>query len=158
MFNALYLLFCLVCFFNDTATTEIYTLSLHDALPISDALRFEVRGFGIDVVVIEPGLIKTNFADTAAGSFGKTEDDGAYAEFNAAVAAATAGANEGSLGRFASGPEAVTRKIEKAITARRPKPRYPVTPSARFFLTQRALLPDRLWDALIGTSLPKPKP
>ena len=125
---------------------------------ISDALRFEVRGFGIDVVVIEPGLIKTNFADTAAGSFGKTEGDGAYAEFNAAVAAATAGANEGPLGRFASGPEAVARKIEKAITARRPKPRYPVTPSARFFLTQRALLPDRLWDALIGTSLPKPKP
>src|SRR3712207_9177764 len=35
---------CLCFFFNDTATTEIYTLSLHDALPISDRLEREVRG------------------------------------------------------------------------------------------------------------------
>src|SRR3954468_24003689 len=52
---------------------------------LSDALRFEVRGFGIDVAVIEPGLIKTRFGETAVGSIDMTGEDGddPYAEFNA---------------------------------------------------------------------------
>jgi NADP-dependent 3-hydroxy acid dehydrogenase YdfG len=40
---------------------------------VSDALRFEVRGFGVDVVIVEPGLIVTNFGETAAGSVGDTD-------------------------------------------------------------------------------------
>src|ERR687896_405640 len=55
---------------------------------ISDALRFEVRGFGVEVVVIEPGLIRTKFGDAAVASV--PTEDGPYAEFNQAVAAATA--------------------------------------------------------------------
>ena len=54
---------------------------------LSDALRMEVRGFGIDVICIEPGLIRTEFGSTAAASASTT--DGPYAEFNAAVAAQT---------------------------------------------------------------------
>src|SRR3954468_4344806 len=54
---------------------------------ISDALRYEVKGFGVDVVTIEPGLITTEFGETAAASTGA--GDGPYAEFNAAVAKAT---------------------------------------------------------------------
>jgi NAD(P)-dependent dehydrogenase (short-subunit alcohol dehydrogenase family) len=121
---------------------------------ISDALRFEVRDFGVDVILIEPGLIKTEFGETAAKGTGA--GDGDYAEFNKAVAEATAGAYEGPTMRLGGGPDAVARKIEKAIGAKRPKARYPVTASARILLTQRALLPDRGWDMFVATQFPRP--
>jgi NAD(P)-dependent dehydrogenase (short-subunit alcohol dehydrogenase family) len=121
---------------------------------ISDALRFEVRGFGVHVSVIEPGLIRTSFGETAVGSV--PEHEGPYTEFNTAVAKATAGAYDGPLARLGAGPEAVAKAIEKAITARRPRTRYPVTASARFFMGQHAILPDRGWDRVVGTSFPRP--
>jgi NADP-dependent 3-hydroxy acid dehydrogenase YdfG len=123
---------------------------------ISDALRFEVKGFGVGVAIIEPGLIVTDFGEAAAGSLDGVGDGGDYAEFNKAVAEATAGAYEGPTARLGGGPEAVAKKIEKAISARRPKTRYPVTASARILLTQHALLPDRGWDAFVGTQFPRP--
>src|SRR3954449_8960986 len=73
---------------------------------LSDALRFEVKGFGIDVVIIEPGLIITEFGSTAAGSLSESAD-GPYAHFNNAVGSTTAGAYEGGMARFGAGPEAV---------------------------------------------------
>jgi NAD(P)-dependent dehydrogenase (short-subunit alcohol dehydrogenase family) len=124
---------------------------------ISDALRFEVRGFGVDVVLVEPGLIKTEFADTLVGKMGDV-DDGDYAAFNTAVAKRTAGVYEGPLARLGAGPEAVARVIEKAISRRRPRTRYPVTASARVMLAQRAVMPDRAWDAMVGTTFPQPRP
>ena len=132
----------------------IYHATKYAVEAMSDAMRFEVQGFGIDVVVIEPGLIKTNFAETAVGSV--SHEDGPYAEFNTAVSAATAGAYEGPLGRLGGGPEAVAKAIEKAITAKRPRARYPVTASARVLMTQRKLLPDRAWDAVVASSFPRP--
>jgi NAD(P)-dependent dehydrogenase (short-subunit alcohol dehydrogenase family) len=123
---------------------------------ISDALRFEVRGFGVDVVIVEPGIIVTEFGRAAAGSMAGVETDGDYGEFNRAVAKATEGAYEGPIAWLGAGPDAVARKIEKALNARRPKTRYPVTASARILLTQRALLPDRGWDAFVGTQFPQP--
>jgi NAD(P)-dependent dehydrogenase (short-subunit alcohol dehydrogenase family) len=132
----------------------IYHATKYAVEAISDALRFEVRGFGVHVSVIEPGLIKTNFAETAVDSV--SEDDGPYAKFNSAVQASTAGVYDSALGKLGGGPETVAKAIESAITARRPKTRYRVTASARFFMTQRALLPDRAWDAVVGTSFPRP--
>lgn len=132
----------------------IYHATKYAVEAMSDAMRFEVQGFGIDVVVIEPGLIKTNFAETAVGSV--SHEDGPYAEFNTAVSAATAGAYEGPLGRLGGGPEAVAKAIEKALTAKRPRARYPVTASARVLMTQRKLLPDRAWDAVVASSFPRP--
>ena len=120
---------------------------------ISDALRFEVRDFGVDVILIEPGLIKSEFGETAAKGTG---DGGDYAAFNDAVAKATAGAYEGPTMKLGGGPDDVARKIEKALRARRPKARYPVTASARILLTQRALLADRGWDLFVGTQFPRP--
>jgi NAD(P)-dependent dehydrogenase (short-subunit alcohol dehydrogenase family) len=132
----------------------IYHATKYAVEAISDALRFEVRGFGVHVSVIEPGLIKTNFAETAVDSV--SDDEGPYAKFNSAVQASTAGVYDSALGKLGGGPETVAKAIESAITARRPKTRYPVTASARFFMTQRALLPDRAWDAVVGTSIPRP--
>jgi NAD(P)-dependent dehydrogenase (short-subunit alcohol dehydrogenase family) len=124
---------------------------------ISDALRFEVSGFGVDVAIIEPGLIRTSFGDTAAHGVGEaTSDDGPYAEFNAAVAKETAEVYDGPMARLGGGPETVARAIEKAITRRRPKIRYAVTPSARMALLTRRLLPDRGWDAVMRSQFPTP--
>ena len=66
----------------------IYHGTKHAVEAISDALRFEVRGFGVDVIVIEPGLIRTQFGEAAVNSIESgTTANGPYAEFNAAVAA-----------------------------------------------------------------------
>jgi NAD(P)-dependent dehydrogenase (short-subunit alcohol dehydrogenase family) len=132
-----------------------YHATKHALEALSDALRFEVQGFGIDVVVIEPGLIRTNFAETAVGSI--PVGDEPYGRFNAAVGAATAGAYDGFYGRRLGGrPDTVARTIERALSAKRPRARYRVTPSAKLFLTLRRLLPDRGWDALVGRTYPKP--
>ena len=135
-----------------------YHATKHAVEAFSDALRFEIRGFGVDVVLIEPGLIKTRFGETAVGSIeaAAADDDDPYAEFNAAVGATTAGIYEGPLARLGGGPETVARAIERAISAPRPKTRYKVTPSARLALVQRRLLSDRAWDAVMRTQFPTP--
>jgi len=132
-----------------------YHASKHAVEALSDALRFEVEGFGIDVVVIEPGLIRTGFAEAAVGSI--EQDAGPYARFNAAVGAATAGAYESGLARtLGGGPDSVAKTIQRAVSARRPRTRYRVTPSAGLFISLRRLLPDRAWDAVVGRTYPKP--
>src|SRR4051795_11952923 len=93
---------------------------------LSDALRFEVKGFGIDVVIVEPGLIKTEFGNVAVGSLDPAANDGPYGHFNSAVGATTAGAYEsGGLAKLGAGPEAVAKAIDRAI--KKPKSRMPVT-------------------------------
>jgi len=134
----------------------IYHATKYAVEAVSDALRFEVQAFGVDVVLIEPGLIKTHFADTAVGSVGETESDGAYAKFNHVVSKATAEAYEGPLSKLGGGPETVARAIEKAIVKRRPRTRYLVTPSARLALGQRKLVTDRMWDRMMRTQFPRP--
>jgi NAD(P)-dependent dehydrogenase (short-subunit alcohol dehydrogenase family) len=133
-----------------------YHASKHAVEAISDALRFEVEGFGVKVSVIEPGLIQTGFADAAVGSIHGPED-GPYAGFEAAVAKATAENYErGPLLRLGGSPETVAEKVEEAISARSSRSRYPVTPSAHLFLWLRHLLPDRAWDAVVRTNFPQP--
>ncbi len=126
---------------------------------ISDALRFELRGFGIQVVLIEPGLIRTNFGEAASGSIAApaSATDSAYAGFHTAVAKATTESYEkGPLARLAGEADDVARAIEKAITTARPRARYSVSASAKLLLAQRALFSDRLWDAFLRSSFPSP--
>jgi short-subunit dehydrogenase len=123
----------------------------------SDALRFEVKGFGIDVVLIEPGLIKTEFGNAAVSTLAEPGADGPYAHFNHAVGATVGGAYEGGgMARLGAGPEAVAKAIEKAI--RRPRSRVPVTASARIMIGLRRVMPDSLWDRSMRTNFPQPKP
>jgi len=137
----------------------IYHATKHAVEALSDALRFEVRGFGVGVSIIEPGLIKTEFGHAAVGSMeGTIADDGAYGRFNREVAAKTAGAYEGSMSRMAAPPDAVARVIQRAIESRRPRPRYVVTVGARAMLLTRRLLPDRGWDAMMRSQFPQPRP
>jgi len=132
-----------------------YHASKHAVEALSDALRFEVAGFGVKVSVIEPGLIRTGFADTAVGSMDGSED--LYAGFEEAVARATVENYErGPFSRLGGDPESVARAIQAAISSRNPRSRYVVTPSAHLFLSLRRLLPDRAWDAALRTSYPQP--
>ena len=79
------------------------------------------------MVVIQPGLIRTEFGNTAAAEV--RADDGPYAEFNASVARATKEVYEkGPAARLGGGPETVAKAIERAITVPSPKIRYRVTP------------------------------
>jgi NAD(P)-dependent dehydrogenase (short-subunit alcohol dehydrogenase family) len=130
----------------------IYHASKYAVEALSDALRFELRGFGIDVILIEPGLIVTNFGQVAADT---VVDDGPYAQFNRRVAEITARAYRGPMAALGGAPEAVAKTIARALGARRPRARYPVTPSARLMIGRR-LAPDRLWDLLMRLQFPQP--
>jgi NAD(P)-dependent dehydrogenase (short-subunit alcohol dehydrogenase family) len=135
----------------------VYHAAKHAVEALSDALRFEVAGFGVDVAVIEPGLIKTRFAEAAVGVMaGELPTEGAYAEFNTAVSRVTANVYDGPLARLGAGPEAVAHKIERAISARRPRTRYKVTPSAGLSISARRVMTDRMWDRFVGTQYPRP--
>lgn len=128
---------------------------------LSDAMRFEVRGFGVEVVLVEPGLIRTSFSDAALATMGAPGEgaltEGPYATFHEAVARATKDVYvKGPLAKLAGEADDVAKVIEKVIVARRPKARYTVTPSAKLLLAQRALLSDRAWDAFLRTSFPSP--
>jgi NAD(P)-dependent dehydrogenase (short-subunit alcohol dehydrogenase family) len=124
-----------------------YHATKHAVEALSDALRFEVQVFGVDVSVIEPGLIKTGFAETAVGSMDGPDGEDPYAGFDEAVARATAENYErGLISRLGGGPEAVAEAIEHALFARSPRSRYAVTPSAHLFMRPRRLLP-----AVFGT-------
>jgi NAD(P)-dependent dehydrogenase (short-subunit alcohol dehydrogenase family) len=126
---------------------------------ISDALRFEVRGFGIAVVLVEPGLIQSGFGDAAVNAMGapKKGADGPYDAFHAEVARATKESYEkGFLSKLTGTPEDVARVIERAIARDKPKARYTVAGSAKLLLGQRAVLSDGAWDRFLRSSFPSP--
>jgi NAD(P)-dependent dehydrogenase (short-subunit alcohol dehydrogenase family) len=140
----------------------LYHATKYSLEAISDALRFEVRGFGVDAILIEPGLIVTDFAQAAVASTASLGDeqsatDGVYEEFNTKVAALTTGVYESPMRRLGGGPDVVARAIERAIKRRRAPARVLVTPSARLTVLQRRLLPDRAWDAAMRTQFPQPR-
>jgi NAD(P)-dependent dehydrogenase (short-subunit alcohol dehydrogenase family) len=111
----------------------------------SDALRFEVRPFGIDVVLIEPGIIDTGYADTASGGLHEAAE-GPYGDLARAFLASMASSYEG---RDAASPEKVAGVVVRAATTRWPKTRYKVTVNARLLPAARNWLPDRAWDAVL---------
>ncbi|GAC1437323.1 MAG: oxidoreductase [Solirubrobacteraceae bacterium] len=123
---------------------------------ISDAMRFEVKGFGVDVILIQPGLIVTQFGETAVDSVSAAGGEGAYDDFNAAVGKITANAYKGPLAKLGGGPDSVAKAIEGALNKGRAPIRVPVTASARLTMAQRRLTPDRVWDAAMKLQFPRP--
>jgi NADP-dependent 3-hydroxy acid dehydrogenase YdfG len=134
----------------------VYHATKYAVEAISDALRFEVRGFGVDVILVEPGLIVTGFADAATATV-VADEHGPYGHFNAAVSELTTEAYQGPMAKLGSGPEAVAKTIAGALRSRRPKARYPVTASAHLMINQRRFTPDRLWDLIMRSQFPTPK-
>ncbi len=112
----------------------------------SDSLRIELSPFGIDVVMIEPGPILTEWNEISRESLTRTSEGGAYEEQAAKVRAV--------LERFdgeatASPPQAVAKKIVKAAVTRNPRARYPVGKGAGTILRTRKLLPDSAFDVIV---------
>jgi NAD(P)-dependent dehydrogenase (short-subunit alcohol dehydrogenase family) len=126
---------------------------------LSDALRFELRGFGIDVVLLEPGLITTEFGEAATASMADVSSatDDPYAHFNATVGAVTKGAYEGPMRRFGAGPDRVAKVIERTIKRGRPPARVKITASAKLTIGLRKLMSDRAWDAAMRRQFPAPQ-
>ena len=112
----------------------------------SDVLRNEVSGFGIAVVVIEPGGIETEWSDIAAKEARRHSGDGAYGKLVLSFEKAQAG--------MTSLPAAavISQLVLKAIKARRPRPRYVGGYLAKPLLLLRHWLSDRAFDRLIMTS------
>jgi NAD(P)-dependent dehydrogenase (short-subunit alcohol dehydrogenase family) len=136
-----------------------YHGSKHALEALSDALRFELEPFGIDVVIVEPGLIRTEFASAALTHVPEAiANDGPYARFNAGIREAYAGMQSGAAARLTSSADTVARAIETALAVARPRTRYVVSPSARLFLGIRRLTSDRMWDRITGYMIPRPEP
>jgi len=125
---------------------------------LSDALRFELRNFGVHVIVIEPGLVKTEFGSTAVGTVGDHSADGPYGSFNAALSAKIDSAYKGLLGKTAASPEGIARLIGRALASPRPRTRYVKPVSTRALLFAKRVLPDKVFDALLRTQYPSPSP
>jgi NAD(P)-dependent dehydrogenase (short-subunit alcohol dehydrogenase family) len=145
----------------------VYHASKYAVEALGDALRYELRPFGIAVVLIEPGLIRTNFAatvgaqlSTLAGEAAAAGDAAAvYADFNDVIARGTAAVYErGPMARLAGEPIDVARVIARAIETPRPRARYTVTASATVFLTLRRWLGDAGWDWFLRSNFSAPKP
>ncbi len=126
---------------------------------VTDALRWEVKGFGVHVVSIQPGLIKTEFGTAATSSLQAHETGGPYDHFNQQVGRLTAGVYENKLmiRLIGGGPDRVARAVEKALTTKLPRRIYRVTPSARVMIAQRRLFGAHAWEASMGLQYPRPK-
>jgi NAD(P)-dependent dehydrogenase (short-subunit alcohol dehydrogenase family) len=118
----------------------VYNSTKYAVESLSDALRYVLRAFGIDVVLIEPGVIRTNFESTAVANI---------EQFKSSVyGPSMAKLDELSkkLDRFASEPIVIARAIARAVRVRRPAARYVAPRSTYFILALQAVLPTSMWD------------
>jgi len=131
-----------------------YHASKYAVEAISDVLRLEVRRFGIEVVLIEPGVVRTPWSERALqhqAATGRPDEVSAdpYADYKQAVSGSFERAYAGPLARLSLSPDAVARVIVRACQAPRPRTRYLISPLARTLVTAKRLLPDRAYDRLL---------
>lgn len=112
----------------------------------SDCLRMELQPFGIDVIVVEPGGIKTDWGLIAADNLKKTSAHGAYAQ---AAEKAADGMIRNYSGAMLSSPELIAKTIRRAVTCRHPKTRYLVGFGAKPMVWTHKLFGDRVFDWVI---------
>lgn len=123
-----------------------YHVSKYSVEALSDCLRMELRPFGIDVVLIEPGGIRTDWGIIAAKHLAESSAGTAYEEEALRQSVVM---DRGYTSQLLAKPSAVTRAIVRAVKARRPRVRYLVGSGARSMVFWHAVLPARWWDALM---------
>lgn len=122
-----------------------YNASKHALEAYSDALRMEAGRYGVKVILIEPGAIRTEWDDTALVNLARYSGSGPYAELAEKFAVRL----RGTYRRTAPGPEVVAAAVLRAVRAVRPAARYAVPFQARALLFMKWLLPDRIWDSAL---------
>ena len=118
----------------------VYNSTKYALESLSDALRYELRPFGIDVSLIEPGVIRTNFEATAVSNLSSLQEtpySGALGKYEEMSKMAD---------KFASNPIVIAKAIARAVNARRPSARYVAPWSTNFVLLFRAIAPTFVWD------------
>jgi NAD(P)-dependent dehydrogenase (short-subunit alcohol dehydrogenase family) len=113
---------------------------------LSDSLRVEVAAFGIKVVIIQPGTIRSEWSGIAADKLEAASANTPYAEQARLVGG---GLRAVDHMRMASGPEVVAEAVGKAVQSPKPRTRYIVGGGARGILLAEAVLPDRGFDRFI---------
>ena len=131
-----------------------YHASKYAVEALSDVLRYEVKPFGVEVVVIQPGNVKTGFAARTASSTGLQSNTGPYAGLKLSLANTMKPENvERIPGNTA---DEVAKVILRAIQSPRPHTRYKISLLAHVLPALRNTLPDRGWDAMMKRLFPNP--
>lgn len=123
-----------------------YHATKHAVEGWSDCLRLELKAFGIDVVVVEPGGIKTAWGEIAAENLKKTSGKGAYATFANSVSDNLA---KMYRGKQLTDVEVLGQTIARAATDRKPKTRYVKGYMAKPSIAIRKWFGDRVFDKII---------
>lgn len=113
---------------------------------LSDSLRVELRPFGLDVVLVQPGPVRTEWNAIARRNLRATSQGSPYADHAESVARVLERADRPGAG---AEPEEVAATIVRAATAGRPRTRYPVGRGARTLMLARRALPDRAFDTVL---------
>jgi short-subunit dehydrogenase len=126
--------------------SSVYDSTKHAVEALTDGLRGELKPFNVQVVLVRPGFIQTEFGQVANAGWAEIrESAGAYAPYIDGFLAKSK-----NLKRGASGvPDDIARAIEKALTARCPKTHYNAPRHASLFLFARWLLPVRVMDRIL---------
>lgn len=123
-----------------------YHVSKYAVESLSDAMRMELKPFGIDVVIIEPGAIKTNWGIIAANHLIESSKGTAYEQTGTMMAN---NLRNMYLSNTISDPAVVRKAIVRAVNARRPCTRYRIGRMANAIVFFHWLLPTRWWDAFL---------
>lgn len=127
-----------------------YHVSKYSVEALSDALRMEMKPFGIDVVMIEPGAIKTEWGHIAADHLAESSKGTAYEDTAKKEAKAIHWMYNSN---FLSKPSLVAKAIRKAVNRRHPRARYRIGLFSGTLVFLHWLLPAKWWDALIRSTL-----
>jgi len=138
--------------FAALATRGAYNATKFALEGLSDTLRIELHGTGIDVVLIEPGPIKTKIRENARGQFEHwiepIVEHSPWEDFYQTTLRKRLYEDTGK-DKYELGPEAVLRKLIHAIESPRPQARYYVTTPTYFAGAIKRLLPTRWFDAVM---------
>jgi NAD(P)-dependent dehydrogenase (short-subunit alcohol dehydrogenase family) len=129
-------------------TYGAYSSSKHALEGLTDALRLEMYSFGVEVILIEPGYIITNFQQTAQELAQPYFDRASGSPYSRIYAGALQGSKQGRE-RSKTTPEDCAKVILQAMESPNPKARYPVTPMAKWISFGKRILPDTLLDSLM---------
>ena len=123
-----------------------YHVTKYSVEALSDALRMEMKPFGVDVVLIEPGGIKTDWGIIAAKHLAESSKGTAYEKTGLQEAENFHWMYETN---YLSQPSVVTKTMCKAVNSRHPRARYRTGAFATTMMLSHALLPTRCWDAIV---------